>query len=179
MPDPRSPQFAERASQEIAEILHRTRGRAFVLFTSYATLREVHERIRSVVPFPLLSQGSAPRSRLLDEFRRAGNAVLLATASFWQGVDVAGEALSCVIIDKLPFASPGDPITAARIEAITERGESAFDTYQVPLAILTLLQGIGRLLRHRLDRGVLSILDPRLTSKGYGRRFLEALLRRP
>ncbi len=127
------------------------------------------------LPYPLLVQGEAPRSILLEQFRETPNAVLLATASFWQGVDVVGEALSCVIIDKLPFASPGDPVTQARIEAITASGGDAFGEYQVPLAILTLLQGLGRLLRHRTDRGVLAILDPRLRTKAYGRRFLASL----
>ena len=120
-------------------------------------------------------QGSAPRSALLDQFRTTPNAVLLATSSFWQGVDVMGEALSCVIIDKLPFASPGDPITAARSRPIAERGGQPFGDYQVPLAILTLLQGLGRLIRHRDDRGVLAVLDPRLQTMGYGRRFLASL----
>jgi ATP-dependent DNA helicase DinG len=112
---------------------------------------------------------------LLEQFRTTPNAVLLATSSFWQGVDVMGDALSCVIIDKLPFASPGDPITAARIEAIADRGGQPFGEYQVPLAILTLLQGLGRLIRHRDDRGVLAVLDPRLQTMGYGRRFLASL----
>jgi ATP-dependent DNA helicase DinG len=127
------------------------------------------------LPYPLLLQGEAPKTLLLQRFRDTPNSVLLATASFWQGVDVAGEALSCVIIDKLPFASPADPIVQARVEAIVRAGEDAFGGYQVPLAILTLLQGLGRLLRHRSDRGVLAILDPRLRTKGYGRRFLAAL----
>jgi len=175
MPDPRSPAFGARAAEEIAAVLERTEGRAFVLFTSYAGLRDAQARLDGRLPYPLLVQGEAPRSVLLDEFRRTPNAVLLATASFWQGVDVAGEALSCVIIDKLPFASPGDPVVQARIEAIEARGGSAFDEYQVPLAILTLLQGLGRLLRHRSDRGVLAVLDPRLRTMGYGRRFLAAL----
>ena len=120
-------------------------------------------------------QGTAPRSALLRDFKATPNAVLLATSSFWQGVDVVGEALSCVIIDKLPFASPGDPITSARIEAINARGGSAFGEYQIPLAILALQQGLGRLLRHRQDRGVLAVLDPRLRTMGYGRRFLASL----
>ena len=135
----------------------------------------MHARLDPTLPYPLLVQGSSPRSVLLREFRATPNAVLLATSSFWQGVDVAGDALSCVIIDKLPFASPGDPLTAARMEQIDADGGNPFSDYQVPLAILTLLQGLGRLLRHRTDRGVLALLDPRLRTKGYGRRFLDSL----
>jgi len=175
MPDPRSPQFAPAASREILEILRRTEGRAFVLFTSYSVLREVERQLVSALDYPVLVQGSAPRSVLLKQFRSLGNAVLLATSSFWQGVDVVGEALSCVIVDKLPFASPTEPVTAARIDAINARGESAFEDYQLPLAILTLEQGLGRLIRHRRDRGGLAVLDPRIRSKGYGARFLDAL----
>jgi ATP-dependent DNA helicase DinG len=159
----------------VLEILRRTEGRAFVLFTSYSVLREVERQLASALDYPVLVQGSAPRSVLLRQFRSLGNAVLLATSSFWQGVDVVGEALSCVIVDKLPFASPAEPVTAARIEAINARGESAFEQYQLPLAILTLAQGLGRLIRHRQDRGVLAVLDPRIRSRGYGARFLEAL----
>jgi ATP-dependent DNA helicase DinG len=135
----------------------------------------VHQLIATSSRFPLLVQGTAPRSVLLRNFRATPNAVLLATSSFWQGVDVAGDTLSCVIIDKLPFTPPGDPITAARMDAIARDGGSPFSDYQVPLAILTLLQGIGRLIRHRQDRGVLSILDPRMLTKAYGRRFLASL----
>ena len=175
MPDPRSPQFADAASREVVDLLRRSRGRAFVLFTSYANLRQVQRVAEAELEYPILVQGSAPRSALLRDFKVTPNAVLLATASFWQGVDVVGEALSCVIIDKLPFASPADPITAARIEAINARGGSAFGDYQIPLAILTLKQGLGRLLRHRDDRGVLAVLDPRLRTMGYGRRFLASL----
>jgi ATP-dependent DNA helicase DinG len=175
MPDPRSPEFTAAAGREIIAILDATRGRAFVLFTSYAAMRSIQALAEVELPFPVLVQGSAPRSILLEQFRTTPNAVLLATSSFWQGVDVMGEALSCVIIDKLPFASPGDPITAARIEAIAERGGQPFADYQVPLAILALLQGLGRLIRHRDDRGVLAILDPRLQTMGYGRRFLASL----
>ncbi|MGH9160020.1 MAG: ATP-dependent DNA helicase [Vicinamibacteraceae bacterium] len=175
LPDPRSAAFAARAGEEVVEILRRTEGRAFVLFTSYATLRQVHACVAAALPYPLFVQGTAPRSRLVERFRATPNAVLLGTSSFWQGVDVVGEALSCVVIDKLPFASPADPITAARIDLLRERGEDPFSSYQVPLAILALLQGLGRLIRSRADRGVLAILDPRLRTMGYGRRFLAAL----
>jgi ATP-dependent DNA helicase DinG len=175
VPPPKSPAFSAAAAREVIEILKRSRGRAFVLFTSYAVLRAVQQFVEMALPFPVLVQGTAPRSTLIEQFRSTPNAVLLATASFWQGVDVVGEALSCVIIDKLPFASPADPVTAARIEAIKAGGGDAFATYQVPLAILALQQGLGRLIRHRNDRGVLAILDPRLRTMGYGRRFLSSL----
>jgi len=175
MPDPRSDDFALAAGREIVEILKRTEGRAFVLFTSYATLRSVQAVAEMALTYPCLVQGTAPRTQLLRQFRETPHAVLFATASFWQGVDVVGEALSCVIIDKLPFASPGDPITAARIDAVRARGGEPFGEYQVPLAILALQQGLGRLIRHRRDRGVLVVLDPRLRTKGYGRRFLGSL----
>ena len=175
MPDPRSSGFAEAAAREVLQILQRTRGRAFVLFTSYSALRTVQALVEPVLGFPLFVQGSAPRSALLDRFRSTPHAVLLATSSFWQGVDVMGEALSCVIVDKLPFASPADPITAARMEAVQLRGGNPFSDYQVPLAILMLQQGLGRLIRHRQDRGVLAVLDPRLNTMGYGRRFLDSL----
>jgi ATP-dependent DNA helicase DinG len=175
MPDPRSAQFGEAAARQVVEIVKRTRGRAFVLFTSYANLRLVHTLAAAEIEYPIFVQGSAPRSALLRDFKDTPNAVLLATSSFWQGVDVVGDALSCVIIDKLPFASPSDPITSARIEAIAARGGSPFGEYQIPLAVLALQQGLGRLLRHRDDRGILAVLDPRLRTMGYGRRFLESL----
>ena len=175
MPDPRSAQFAAAVAHELVGLLQVTKGRAFVLFTSYANLREVHRPLEASLPYPLLVQGSSPRTVLLREFRSTPEAVLLATSSFWQGVDVAGDTLSCVVIDKLPFASPADPITAARMEAIEARGGNAFSDYQVPLAILTLLQGLGRLIRHRRDRGVLALFDGRLRTKRYGQRFLDSL----
>ena len=175
MPPPKSPTFSQAVAREAIELLTRSRGRAFVLFTSYAVLRDVQALLEMALPYPILVQGEAPRSLLIEQFRETPNAVLLGTSSFWQGVDVVGEALSCVIVDKLPFASPGDPITAARIDAITSSGGDAFGTYQVPLAILTLQQGLGRLLRHRNDRGVLAVLDPRVKTMAYGRRFLESL----
>jgi ATP-dependent DNA helicase DinG len=179
MPDPRSENFAVAAAREVVEIVKRTRGRAFVLFTSYATLRAVQAVAEMSLEYPILVQGTAPRSQLLRQFRETPHAVLLATSSFWQGVDVVGEALSCVIIDKLPFASPADPVTSARIDAIRAQGGEPFGEYQVPLAILSLQQGLGRLIRHRGDRGVLAVLDPRLRTKGYGRRFLASLPQAP
>jgi ATP-dependent DNA helicase DinG len=175
MPDPRSTDFAVAAGRQVVEILRRTQGRAFVLFTSYATLRDVQAIAEMALHYPILSQGTAPRSQLLKQFRQTPHAVLFATSSFWQGVDVVGQALSCVIVDKLPFNSPGDPVTAARIDLIRSRGGDPFTEYQVPLAILALQQGLGRLIRHRSDRGVLAVLDPRLRTKGYGRRFLDSL----
>jgi ATP-dependent DNA helicase DinG len=175
MPPPKSPAFAEAAAREAIELLKRSRGRAFVLFTSYAVLRTVQQFVEMALDYPILVQGSAPRSVLIDQFRSTPNSVLLATSSFWQGVDVVGDALSCVIIDKLPFASPGDPVVSARIDALTAEGADAFADYQVPLAILALQQGLGRLIRHRTDRGVLAILDPRVKTMGYGRRFLASM----
>jgi ATP-dependent DNA helicase DinG len=175
MPDPRSQEFPGAAGRQVVEILKRTRGRAFVLFTSYATLRAVQGMAEMALDYPIFVQGTVPRTQLLKQFRATPHSVLFATASFWQGVDVVGDALSCVIVDKLPFASPGDPVTAARIDSIRARGGEPFDEYQVPLAILALQQGLGRLIRHRRDRGVLAVLDPRLRTKGYGRRFLASL----
>jgi len=160
------------AAQQVIEILNRTAGRAFVLFTSYATMREVQRVVEMALTYPIFAQGTAPRSELLRQFRETPHSVLFATSSFWQGVDVVGESLSCVIIDKLPFASPAEPVTAARIDAIRDRGGDPFGEYQVPLAILALQQGLGRLIRHRQDRGILAVLDPRVRTKGYGRRFL-------
>ena len=174
MPPPKSPQYGDAVAREVRDLLQRTEGRAFVLFTSYAMLRTVRDLVAPDLPYPVIVQGSAPRSVLLAQFRSTPNAVLFATSSFWHGVDVIGEQLSCVIIDKLPFASPGDPITAARIEAINADGGDAFSDYQVPLAILAMMQGLGRLIRHRTDRGVLAVLDPRLRTMGYGRRFLDS-----
>jgi ATP-dependent DNA helicase DinG len=175
MPEPRSPAFVERAAEEILRILERSRGRAFVLFTSYAHMNAVAERIAGELPYPVLIQGEAPKAALLETFRNTPGAVLLATASFWQGVDVVGDQLSCVIVDKLPFASPGDPVVSARIDRLRNRGGDPFGEYQVPVAVLMLKQGLGRLIRSASDRGVLAVLDSRLVEKGYGRRFLASL----
>lgn len=175
MPDPRSPQFVEQAASEVIGLLDHSRGRAFVLFTSYANMNAVAERVAGRVDFPLMIQGEAPKPALLEMFRRTKGAVLFATASFWQGVDVVGDQLSCVIIDKLPFASPSDPIVAARIDRLKNLGENPFSDYQVPVAVLSLKQGLGRLIRSATDRGILAVLDSRLIERGYGQRFLESL----
>ncbi len=175
MPDVRHESFATRAAQEIAKLLEISKGRAFCLFTSYAQMRAVHELVGARVSFSMLLQGTAPKSALLERFRTTPNAVLFATASFWQGVDVPGTQLSCVIIDKLPFAVPSDPIVAARVRALQEDGRNPFAEYQVPEAVLALKQGFGRLIRSKTDRGILAILDNRISRMQYGRIFLESL----
>jgi ATP-dependent DNA helicase DinG len=177
LPDPRTPQFAEEASAVIRRLLEITRGRAFVLFTSYAQMNEIYDRLLGVLDYPMLKQGDAPKSALLEEFRLTPNAVLFGTSSFWQGVDVQGEQLSCVIIDRLPFAVPSDPIVAARVKAIDTGGGNAFFEYQVPSAVITLKQGFGRLIRSLHDRGLLALLDNRILKKQYGRVFVESLPR--
>jgi ATP-dependent DNA helicase DinG len=175
LPDPRTPQFAAEATGVIRRLLEITRGRAFVLFTSYAQMNDIYERLLGVLDYPMLKQGDAPKSALLEEFRLTPNAVLFGTSSFWQGVDVQGEQLSCVIIDRLPFAVPSDPIVAARVKAIDAGGGNAFFDYQVPSAVITLKQGFGRLIRSLHDRGLLALLDNRILKKQYGRIFVESL----
>ncbi len=175
MPDPRSAEFVGQATEKIRRVLEITRGRAFCLFTSYAAMREMHDRMLCEVPFPLFLQGSAPRHVLLEQFRTTPNAVLFGTGSFWQGIDVQGEQLSCVIVDKLPFAVPTDPITKARTDAIAAAGGNAFNDLQIPQAVLTLKQGFGRLIRSLTDRGVLMLLDPRIRTTRYGKVFLDSL----
>jgi ATP-dependent DNA helicase DinG len=175
LPDPRTPQFVSKAADRIRRLLEITRGRAFVLFTSYAQMNEVYQRLLGELEFPMLLQGDAPKTALLQEFRLTPNAVLFATSSFWQGVDVQGEQLSCVIIDRLPFAVPSDPVVAARVKSIDAEGGNAFFDYQVPAAVITLKQGFGRLIRSLHDRGVLVLLDNRILKKQYGKVFVESL----
>jgi ATP-dependent DNA helicase DinG len=175
MPDVRHESFSRRAALEITKLLEISKGRAFCLFTSYAQMRGVYELASGRIPFPMLLQGTAPKSILLERFRSTPHAVLFATASFWQGVDVPGTQLSCVIIDKLPFAVPSDPIVAARVRALQEDGRNPFAEYQVPEAVLALKQGFGRLIRSKTDRGILAILDNRISRMQYGRIFLESL----
>jgi ATP-dependent DNA helicase DinG len=175
MPDPREPDFPEAAAECIRRVLDITKGRAFCLFTSYSQMRDLYVRLLPVLDYPILLHGSAPRKALLDEFRMTPNAVLFGTSSFWQGVDVQGEALSCVIIDRLPFAVPNDPVVQARMKAIEEVGGKPFFDYQVPEAVLTLKQGFGRLIRSLEDRGVLVLLDPRIRRQRYGKTFLDSL----
>ena len=175
MPDPRDREWALAAAAEVTRILNATEGRAFVLSTSLAGMQSLFENVWAEIDYPCLVQGSASKGQLLKRFRETPNAVLFATSSFWQGVDVRGEQLSCVIIDKLPFAVPTDPIVAARQRYIEDTGGSSFYQYSVPQAIITLKQGLGRLIRSTTDRGVLAILDPRLRTKGYGRTFLQSL----
>jgi ATP-dependent DNA helicase DinG len=175
MPDPREPEFQEAAARCIQRVLELSHGRAFCLFTSYSQMRLLYERLLPVLDYPILLHGTAPRKALLEEFRATPNAVLFGTASFWQGVDVQGEALSCVIIDRLPFSVPTDPVVQARMKAIEEAGGRPFFDYQVPEAVLTLKQGFGRLIRSLEDRGVLVLLDPRIQRQRYGRTFMQSL----
>jgi ATP-dependent DNA helicase DinG len=175
MPDVRNAEYGAAAAQEIVKLLELSQGRAFCLFTSYAQMRDLFERVRTRVSFPLLLQGTAPRSALLERFKNTEGAVLFATSSFWQGVDVPGDQLSCVIVDRLPFAVPSDPIVAARVRALEEEGRNAFAEFQVPQAVLALKQGFGRLIRTKTDRGILALLDTRIRRMPYGKIFLESL----
>jgi ATP-dependent DNA helicase DinG len=175
LPEPRISGYTELAIEAIIPVLKATAGRAFILFTSYRALDIAHEVLEGEIDHPLLVQGSAPRGELLEQFRKAGDAVLLGTSSFWEGIDVRGEALSCVVIDKLPFAVPDEPVLRGRMAALEAEGRNPFFELQVPEAAITLKQGAGRLIRDATDRGVLMICDPRLVTKGYGKTFLDSL----
>jgi ATP-dependent DNA helicase DinG len=179
MPDPRADGFTERAAEEAFSLLALSEGRGLVLTSSYRALEVLRERIRGRVPYEVLVQGEAPRERLLERFRDDVASVLLATATFWQGVDIPGESLSLLVIDKLPFSAPGDPLHEARCEAVEAAGGDWFRDFALPTAMLQLRQGFGRLIRGHDDRGVVAILDPRLRSRPYGRAFLAALPRCP
>jgi ATP-dependent DNA helicase DinG len=175
MPEPRTPAFVDRAAEEIGALLEITGGRAFLLFTSYAMMQRVHERLAELDGWQLFLQGQGSKAALVETFKRTPRAVLLGTTSFWHGVDVPGEALSLVVVDKLPYDVPSDPLIAARIERIKDEGGNPFREYQTPLAVLELKQGLGRLLRSSEDRGLLCVLDPRLTGRSYGKTFLRSL----
>jgi ATP-dependent DNA helicase DinG len=174
LPDPAAPDFTESVVAASRPVIDAARGRTFLLFTSHRALKRAAELLADSA-YPLFVQGTAPRHQLLTEFRASGNGVLLGAASFWEGVDVAGEALSCVIIDKLPFAAPDDPVLEARLSALRESGGNPFFDWQVPAAVIALKQGAGRLIRDVADRGVLMLCDPRLTSRAYGKLFLKSL----
>ncbi len=180
MPDPNSPSYIASVAAVALPVLQASGGRAFVLCTSLRAMREIHALLKEAfsqngMEYPLMMQGESSRSELLERFRRLGNAVLVGSQSFWEGIDVRGEALSCVIIDKLPFAPPDDPVLAARIDKMNEEGKNAFMEYQLPYAVITLKQGAGRLIRDETDKGVLMICDPRLITKPYGRRIWQSL----
>jgi ATP-dependent DNA helicase DinG len=175
LPLPQEASFVNKLGQRIEKILRITAGRALVLFTSYHNLNAVYDYLKERIPYTLFKQGEAPRNTLLEAFKTDTHSVLLATGSFWQGVDVPGEALSCLIVDKLPFESPGDPLVAARIDLVRSRGGNPFMEYQLPAAIIALKQGLGRLIRKSSDRGVLSVLDVRMIRSRYGRFFFESL----
>lgn len=177
LPDVRDAGFQAKAADEIVSLLELSEGRAFCLFTSYVQMNDLFERLRNRLAHPLLLQGTAPRSILLERFKNTPNAVLFATASFWQGVDVPGDQLSCVIVDRLPFAVPSDPVVAARVRALEDEGRNAFSEFQVPQAVLALKQGFGRLIRSKTDRGVLALLDSRISRMPYGKIFIESLPR--
>ncbi len=175
LPDTSDPGYTHAVLEAALPVLIASHGRAFVLFTSHRALKEAAEWLRGRLEYPLLIQGSMAKGELLKRCREHGNAILLGTGSFWEGVDVRGEALSCVIIDKLPFASPGEPVIAARIDAYKARGRNPFVSYQLPGAIIAMKQGAGRLIRDETDTGVLMICDPRLVGRPYGKLFLQSL----
>ncbi|MGR3984933.1 MAG: ATP-dependent DNA helicase [Gammaproteobacteria bacterium] len=175
MPEPRTDEYEHALRGVLLDVIGASRGRAFCLFTSIAMMRRMHARLRAQTDWSIFLQGDAPKSELLGSFRRAANAVLFGTSSFWEGVDVQGERLSCVIIDKLPFAPPSEPVLKSRLEACEQEGGNPFMTMQLPAAVIALKQGAGRLIRSESDRGVLVLCDPRISGKGYGKIFLQSL----
>ncbi len=175
LPDPKHPKFLDGVCQIVKYLIETTEGRAFVLFTSYRNMEEAYTRLQGELDYKMLRQGDAPNREILEQFREDTSSVLFATYSFWEGVDVEGEALSLVIIDKLPFASPGDPLIRARMKLMESRGENSFQDYSVPAAAITLRQGFGRLIRSQRDRGIVAILDSRIARKRYGKFFLDSL----
>lgn len=175
LPKPEDPQFTQLIMEFAVPVLKASQGRAFFLFTSHRALKLAEQLLEDQIEYPLLVQGRRPKAMLLEQFKNAGNAILLGTSSFWEGVDVRGEALSCVIIDKLPFASPGDPVLKARMNAMKQQGRNPFFEYQLPAAVIALRQGIGRLIRDVQDRGVLLVCDPRLLKRSYGQMFLDSV----
>jgi ATP-dependent DNA helicase DinG len=175
LPDPNLPEYSRAVLRAAVPVLRASQGRAFLLFTSHSALQEAATLLPKALDYPLFVQGTQPKTVLLEEFKRAGNAILLGTSSFWEGVDVPGPALSCVIIDKLPFASPSDPVLSARLESLKKSGQNPFAAHQLPAAIIALKQGIGRLIRDPGDRGVLMLCDPRLLGRSYGKLFLASL----
>ena len=175
LPQPNDPNFIPTIIDFAVPVLQASQGRAFFLFTSHRALNQAAELLEKKIKYPLFIQGSRPKALLLEQFKATDNAVLLGTSSFWEGVDVRGEALSCVIIDKLPFSSPGDPVLKARLDAMSQQGKNPFFEYQLPTAVIALRQGIGRLIRDVTDRGVLMICDPRLLKKSYGQLFLDSV----
>jgi ATP-dependent DNA helicase DinG len=179
LPEPQDADFVAALVEAAIPVIKACGGRTFMLFTSYRALNEAAELLQDRFEYPLLIQGESPQRDMIERFRELGNAVLLGTASFWEGVDVRGEALSCVIIDKLPFAAPNDPVMEARLESIRKRGGNPFGEYQIPQAVITLKQGVGRLIRDQQDRGVLMICDIRLRTRSYGKTFLDSLPRMP
>jgi ATP-dependent DNA helicase DinG len=174
LPDPAARGVGTALIRALTPVLEASGGRAFLLFASHRALREAAEALRDA-PWPLFVQGEAPRATLLQRFRESGNGVLLGSASFREGVDVVGDALSVVVIDKLPFAAPDDPVFEARLDAIRRDGGNPFRDEQLPQAVIALKQGVGRLIRSETDRGVLVLCDPRLVSRSYGRTFLDSL----
>ena len=175
LPEPSDRNYTYSLLEKVLPVINASHGGAFLLFTSYRAMNEAKDFLQDKTDFPIFIQGDLPKHLLLAKFRKAGNAILLGTSSFWEGVDVRGSALSCVVIDKLPFASPGDPVMQARIDVIKQNGGQPFMEYQVPQAVIALNQGVGRLIRDVNDYGVVVIGDPRLSSKAYGRVFKSSL----